>query len=201
MTDQVQLFPGTPDPMPLTTRRERSGLPSTHRRARIAGALYLLVVVTAISGEFVLRGRPKVAAGLIAVACYVAVTLLLYDIFKAVGMRLALLAASSNLAGLLLEAIRWNPGGIDVAMVFHGLYCIVIGYLMFRSGSLPRILGVLMAFAGMVWLIYLFPALALDVSPYNTAIGLLGEGLPCLWLLVFGINQPRWNEFSSAEKD
>ena len=62
--------------------------------------------------------------------------------------------------------------------------------LIFKSTFLPRILGALMAFAGLVWLIYLSPPLANYLSPYNTAAGILGEGLPMLWLLVFGVNVP-----------
>ena len=115
--------------------------------------------------------------------CYTAVTLCLYFILKPVNSRIALLFALSGLVGLAFEAVQRHPWGINIAMVFHGLYCLLIGYLILRSTFLPRILGATMAFAGVVWLLYLSPSLAHRLSPWNTACGLLGEALPMLCLL------------------
>ncbi|HEY6413587.1 MAG TPA: DUF4386 domain-containing protein [Edaphobacter sp.] len=162
-------------------------------KARVAGVFYLLSVLTAVSGEVFLRGKLGFAAGLIAVACYVVVTLMLYDIFKPVSRSLSLLAASFNLVGLTFEAFRLNPQGVNVALVLHGFYCLLIGYLSFRSTFLPRILGVLMAFAGLAWLTNLSPSLAKYLSPYNVACGFLGVASLMLWLLVIGVNVQRWN--------
>jgi hypothetical protein len=161
---------------------------SRQRNARLAGLLYLLSLLTAIIGEFVVHGSRGYALGLVAVACYIAVTLLLYFIFKPVNPTIALLAISSNLIALTLEALRFQPHGIDIAMVFHGLYCLLIGYLIIRSRFVPQTLGVLMVLAGIVWLVYLSRPLASSISPWNTAFGLLAEGLLCLWLLLKGIN-------------
>ena len=163
-------------------------------KARIAGVLYLTAIVAGIFGEFFVRGRLGFAVGLIAVSCNIAVTLVLYDIFKPVNRSLSLLAASFNFVGLILEALRWNPQGVDIALVFHGFYCLLIGYLIFRSTFLPRILGALMAFAGLVWLTFLSTSLANYLSPYNLASGLLGEASLMLWLLVMGVNVQRWKE-------
>jgi hypothetical protein len=164
-------------------------------KARIAGVFYLLAVLAAVSGESFLRGRLSYAAGLIAVACFVVVTLALYDVFKPVNRSLSLLAAFSNLVGLSLEALRWNPGGVDIAMGFHGLYCLLIGYLVFRSAFLPRILGALMAFAGLAWMTTLsILPFAKYLSPYNVAFGFLGEGSLMLWLLLMGVDVYRWKE-------
>lgn len=159
--------------------------------ARIAGTLYLVAVFTAVSAEFIFPGRLAVAAAVaIPVTCYAAVTLLLYRILKPVNSRLALLAALSGLVGLTFEALRLHLD-VNLGMAFHGLYCLLIGYLMFKSTFLPRILGISMAFAGLVWLIYLLPSLAQRLSPYNSAVGLLGEGLPMLWLLIMAVNVQR----------
>jgi len=86
----------------------------------------------------------------------------------------------------------------NIGLVFFGFYCLLIGYLIVRSTFLPRVLGVLMAFAGLGWLTFLWPPLANHLSPYNLAAGILGEGSLTLWLLVRGVNVPRWNEQSSA---
>jgi hypothetical protein len=69
-----------------------------------------------------------------------------------------------------------QPQGVNIAIVFNGFYCLLIGYLIFRSAFLPRILGALMGFAGLGWLTFLSTPLANHLSPYNLASGLLGEG-------------------------
>lgn len=178
----------------------QTGDASPRRTARIAGLLYSLAILAAVVGEFVIHGKLGLALGLAAVACYVAVTLLIYAIFQPVSRTLALVAVSFSFAGLALEALRWNPGGIDIAMVLHAVYCGLIGYLAFRSTFLPRILGVLMIFAGLVWLTNLSPALADSLSPYGTVAGLVGEAVLMLWLLVFGLNVQRWMERATAAR-
>jgi len=115
-----------------------------------------------------------------------------------VNRSLSLLAVSFNLVGLTFEALRWNPRGVDIALVFHGFYCLLIGYLIFRSTFLPRILGALMAIAGLGWLTFLSNPLVNHLSPYNLASGLLGEASLMLWLLAMGVNVQRWKEQASA---
>ena len=88
---------------------------------------------------------------------------------------------------------------MNIAIVSAGFYCILIGYLIFRSTFPPRILGVLMAFAGLNWLTFLLASLANYVSRYNLACGLIGEASVFLWLLVMGVNIQRWEEQASAE--
>jgi hypothetical protein len=179
-----------------TIKRTRETSPRL--KARIAGVLYLLAVLTAVFSEFVVPGRLGFAAVLIPVSSYIAVTLLLYGIFRPVDGSLALLAVCFNLAGLTLEALQWQPRSVNLGMVCHGVYCLLIGYLIFRSTFLPRTLGVLMVLAGLVWVMYLSPPVAKDLSPYNTAVGILGDALPMLWLLVMGVNVQRWRETACA---
>lgn len=171
---------------------------SPNFKARMAGGLYLLSVLVAVIAEFFARGGLGFAAVLIPVSCYIAVTLLLYGIFWPVNRSLILLAVCFNFMGLALEALRLQPRGMNIAVVFHGFYCLLIGYLILRSTFLPRILGALMAFSGLVWLVYLSPPLARYLTPYNTAFGLLGEATPMLWLLAMGVNVQRWKELASA---
>src|SRR5579863_5256655 len=69
-------------------------------------------------------------------------------------------------ASLSLQAI-----GFDVAVVFFAFYDLVIAYLIVRSTFLPRILGVLMAIAGLCYLTnsfanFLSPGLAAHLLPY-----------------------------------
>jgi len=184
--------------MSAAVMMERIGGASPRFKARIAGILYFFSLVTAASTELFARGGLNIAGGLIAVAGMVAMTLLIYDILNPVNKALALLAASFSLVGLTFEALRLNPRGVDIALVFHGFYCLLIGYLIFRSTFMPRILGVLMAIAGLAWLTFLSSPLADHLSPYNTASGIIGDGLVCLWLIVMGVNAQRWKEQAGA---
>jgi hypothetical protein len=161
-------------------------------KARMAGILFLVLILTAAFTEFFARGRlsfaADLAAGIVEVSCMIAVTLLFYGIFKPVNRRLSLLAASFNFVALTLELSQFLPHGVNIGLGFHGFYWILIGYLVFRSTLLPRILGALMAIAGLCWLTFLWPPLANYLSPYSLASALLMEGLVMLWLLVMGVN-------------
>jgi hypothetical protein len=99
------------------------------------------------------------------------------------------------LASLFLELYGQ---GVSICFVFFGVYCLLIGYLIFKSSFLPRILGVLMAFAGLGWLTFLIPPLADYLSPYNLVLGFLAELALMLWLLVMGVDVQRWKEQARA---
>ena len=163
-------------------------------RARVAGGFYLFSLVTAAAGETLFHGWLNYAVGYIAILGMVAVTLLLFTIFKPVNRSVALLAASINLVGLVFEALRLNPRGVDIALVLAGVSCLLAGYLIFKSTFLPRNLGALMALAGLCWITYLSPPLVNYLSPWNVAVGVLAEASFYLWLLVKGVNEQRWNE-------
>ena len=161
-------------------------------KARMAGVLFLLLVLTAAFTEFFARGRlsfaATLAAGLIEVSCMIAVTLLLYDIFKSVDRRLSLLAAFFNFVALTLELLQFLPHGVNIGLGFHGFYWILISYLIFKSIFLPRILSALPVIAGLCWLTFLSTPLANYLSPYNLALALFVEASVFLWLLVMGLN-------------
>lgn len=153
--------------------------------ARIAGVLYL---GTYLAGLVALIGG-KVVAGFIASACYVGVTLAFYYLFTPVSRPLSLLAALVSLLGSIvgaLDAAHLIVSPIN-SLAFFGFYCVLIGYLIFRSAFLPRFLGVLMALGGLSWLTFLSPSLAHALAPYNYGPGLLAEGVLTLWLLVRGV--------------
>ena len=181
---------------------ERNEEASPRPRARITGVVYLLYFLTAVSAEvFVGRGRLVAfdAVNLIAYAFYIAVTLLFYYMFKPVNRSLSLLAAFFSLVGCANDVLGlFNLAPFKISsLVFFGPFCLLIGYLIFRSTFLPRILGVLMAFAGLGWLIFLTP-LANSLSIYLKVLGFLAELSLMLWLIVKGVNVRRWKEQASA---
>jgi hypothetical protein len=93
--------------------------------ARITGIVYFLYFLTAVLGEFFLKGlvvdgdaaatannllahqplfRLGLSTGLIATTCYIAVTALFYGLFKPVNRSLSLLAAFFGLVGCAITA-------------------------------------------------------------------------------------------------
>lgn len=90
-------------------------------------------------------------------------------------------------------SLRLHSEGYNIGMVNFGIYCSLLGYLVFRSDFFPRFLGVLLALAGAGWLLDSFatllsPALAGHLDPYIMIPGFLGETGLMLWLLFAGVD-------------
>jgi hypothetical protein len=155
-------------------------------QARLAGIFYLLTIVVGVFAAFV-PSRPVSDAGnLIGTACYVIVTALLYLILKPVNPALSLIAGLISLAGCTvgaLEALHRSPFSFNGIVIF-GFYCLLLGYLIFRSRFLPRWLGPLVALAGLGWLTFLWPSFAKHLGLVPMLTGLIGEGALTVCLLV-----------------
>jgi hypothetical protein len=96
------------------------------------------------------------------------------------------------LRALHVVAISFNP------LALFGFYCLLIGYLVFNSTFLPRLLGVLMALGGLGWLTFLSGHLAEYLSYYKYAPGIVAETALTLWLVVRGVDVSRWEERAGA---
>jgi len=186
---------------------------SPRLKARIAGLLYLIIFIAAPSGA----ATATPAKMIITLACDTGVALILYELLKPVSRSVSLLAALFRLIFVAVMAFNSlsyfgaavSPGrahsaaafdiGYGIAMVPFGVHCLLIGYLIFESIFLPRILGVLMALAGLGYLTFLWPWLGSHLFfPYILIPGILGEGSLTLWLLVMGVNVQRWQSKSWA---
>jgi hypothetical protein len=108
----------------------------------------------------------------------------------------ALPAAQAQTLALIFLTV--NGLAYNIFLVFFGFYLLLIGYLILRSTFLPRVLGVLVALAGVGYLTLLSPPLAHELSPFNLAPAALGEPALMLWLLVVGVNAQRWKEQAAA---
>ena len=76
-------------------------------------------------------------------------------------------------------------------MIFFGINCLLTGYLVIRSGFLPRFIGALVIAAGLVYLtgsfiLFLAPALSAGFE-IAYLIPLIAELSFCLWLLIMGV--------------
>jgi Domain of unknown function (DUF4386) len=106
-----------------------------------------------------------------------------------------------QLQALALMFLNLNVQAGYIALVFFGVFQLLIGYLIFRSTFLPRILGAPIALAGLGWLTFLWPPLANYLLTYLEVLGVLGEASLMLWLLVMGVNSQRWNEQESRASE
>jgi hypothetical protein len=106
---------------------------------------------------------------------------------------------AGHLHALALIFLKLNGQAFDIYLVFFGLWCILIGFLILKSTFLPQILGALLAISGLGWVTYLSPPLASYLFvPFIAGASALGEIPLELWLLVMGVNAQRWKEQASA---
>jgi hypothetical protein len=101
-------------------------------------------------------------------------------------------------------ALKSHDIAFNIALIFFGCTCLVNGYLIFRSGYLPKLIGILMQLAGLSYLAAcsaaLFaPTFADLIIPAILVPPLIGESSFCLWLLVKGVNMAKWKERASME--
>ena len=162
----------------------------------IAWALLIYVLLKPVN-----RSISLLAAFFVLVCCAMqALTSLLYL------APLLILQGGSSLSGftaeqlqsLALMFLKLNTYAFEIDLVFFGFWCILTGYLIFRSTFLPRILGVLVAISGLGWVTYLYPPLAHHLGTFTVAASALGEIPMELWLIVMGVNVQRWKEQASA---
>jgi hypothetical protein len=87
--------------------------------------------------------------------------------------------------------------GSQIAAIFFGLWLFPMGYLVFKSSFLPKILGILLMVGCFG---YLFDSFATFLVPdFQTPIALFtcwGEVLFPLWLLIKGVNVEQWGKNS-----
>lgn len=97
-----------------------------------------------------------------------------------------------QLQAMTLLSLRTHSVGFSIALIFFGCSCLALGYLSFVSGFLPKALGVLMAIAGVCYLInsyavILSPAAAAILFPTILLPAFVGELAFALWLTVMGV--------------
>lgn len=94
-------------------------------------------------------------------------------------------------AMLLLDAYT---NGVLVSQIFWGLWLLPFGYLVFKSGFLPRILGILLMMGCFGYLIdffgrMLFPGYTETIARFVGLPASIGEIGICLWLLIVGVRE------------
>ena len=101
---------------------------------------------------------------------------------------------------LALLSLKLYGFGGGIFMMFYGIASILLGYLIYRSGYLPKFLGGLLALGGLGFVIRNF---ALVLAPaYASDLLLLPMTLAALsltlWLLVRGVDVASWEARAAA---
>ena len=85
---------------------------------------------------------------------------------------------------LLLESSRYEW---SIGLVVFGIHLGLLGYLVYRSGYIPRVVGILLVIAGLGYVVYnLGPYLYPNVDVGLVFITFFGESIFMVWLLVRG---------------
>ncbi len=110
-----------------------------------------------------------------------------------------------QLHALTYLSVKLHAYGFGIGLIYFSFECLVLGYLIFKSGYLPRILGVLMQVAGLCYLtnsfaLLLAPTLAGRLFPAILVPAFVAELSLCLWLLMKGVNVPKWYEMAGARR-
>ena len=89
---------------------------------------------------------------------------------------------------MLIESFRYEW---SLSLVIFGIHVVLLGYLVLRSGYIPRTLGVLLAVAGLGYvLFYLRPYLYPDLDLGFLFVTFFGELVFAVWLVVRGWRIP-----------
>jgi hypothetical protein len=91
---------------------------------------------------------------------------------------------------LAMLFLNLHSYGFDIAGIFWGLWLFPLGLLVYRSGFVPRILGILLVLNGFTYPVNSFTSLLLPqyehiVSRWMTPLG-FGELVFMFWLLIKG---------------
>jgi hypothetical protein len=216
------------------------------KNARVAGWLYLLIVITGpfvllyVPGKLFVSGdatatannilahvslfRAYIVVGLLSELFFIALVLALYRLLQNVGRELAVimvilvlidapmafLSVANQIATLAIVQgadflsafdqpqrnalasflINIDKLGVPVSEIFWGLWLLPLGLLVYRSGFLPRFLGVWLFINGIAYVIISFTGILLPqhVGIVNTIAFpiLFGELAFMVWLVIMG---------------
>ncbi|MBE0539010.1 MAG: DUF4386 domain-containing protein [Ignavibacterium sp.] len=97
-----------------------------------------------------------------------------------------------QLQTLSLFFLKLQSQGYGISLLFFAFYFPIIGYLVYKSGFLPRILGLIYTMAGIGYLMnslamFLTPHLTAYLFPYVLLPAFIGESSMSLWLIFKGV--------------
>ena len=173
-------------------------------RLSIVSALIIQIdqILLVLVLYMLLKPVNKNHALLMVVFALVAVPIAMLNEFNRFGALLLLSGADhlmtfevDQLHAQVMLFLDLHEHGIFIAQIFWGLWLFPMGYLIFKSNFLPRILGVLLMIGCFGYLIdsvtfFLFPNVEFTISGFT----FIGELLLPLWLLIKGVNVEQWEK-------
>lgn len=223
---------------------------SKKRTARVAGFLYLILIISGTFAELFVRRsvhepgdasatarnildaqvlyRLGFVSDMMMVLTFFLLPLVLYQLLQSVSRKHAVLMVASALMGVSIISMNmlnhlapwlilnepeylgafsteqinslaymfldFHKYGYRIAQLFFGLWLLPFGYLVYHSGFIPKILGILLmiAFGSFIidfFLFFLLNNYSAATSGMVTLPTVIGEFSICLWLLVVGIKK------------
>ncbi len=105
---------------------------------------------------------------------------------------------ADQLHGLVFLFLNAYEYGSLIWGIFFGLHLFVLGYLLFKSGYFPRIMGVLFVFASLGYLTDSFGTFLFlnyqEVFGWVVWTTVPAELSFALWLLIKGVNVEQWEK-------
>ncbi len=97
---------------------------------------------------------------------------------------------TDQLQALSMLSLYLYKNGFTIAQIFFGAWLFPLGYLVFKSGFLPRILGIVLMIHCATWLMtalqpFLFPGFV-AITYVSWPLGFIAEVGLTLWLLIMG---------------
>jgi hypothetical protein len=102
-------------------------------------------------------------------------------------------------------SILSDEQGFSVGLIFFGFGSLLLCYLVYKSGYLPRFIGILMAIAGTCYLVNSFtlilaPDLASRLFPAILLPSFIAELILCFRLLLKGVDVEQWQQLHTNSK-
>lgn len=98
-----------------------------------------------------------------------------------------------QLQALAMSSLNAYANGIMIAQLFFGTWLLPLGYLLYKSRLVPRLLGVLIVidfFGVLIWFFQYFFLPAYGVLSYpGLAVSFVAEFSLSLWLLIMGVKE------------
>ncbi len=102
---------------------------------------------------------------------------------------------ADQLHALAMFFLNLHTNGFMIAQLFYGAWLFPLGYLVFKSGFLPKFLGILLMIHCFGWLMYFFQTFLFpgyEVIKYlSFPLGFIAEVSLGLWLFIKGVKNPK----------
>lgn len=173
-------------------------------RSAIVAALSIQIVqiFLVLALYKLLKPANKNIAAFMVISILVAVPIAMFNELNHFAV-LILLSGADYLTAFSPEQIQafvamfldFHEHGILIAQIFWGIWLFPMGYLVFKSGYLPRIIGILLmigCFGYMLdsFILFFNPDFDLTISGFT----FVGEVLLPLWLVIKGVNVEEWEK-------